>query len=100
MLNQAYSEKRNYIRMRVDTPAHVSIEGSETALEGICRDLSGGGASIELDQSISPGTVLTVTVTSTHGHAPMLQVSGEVIRAEPGDDGQHVLGIKVIEVLK
>ncbi len=85
--------------MRVDTPASITIEGEQTSLEGICRDLSGGGALIELDKSIPVGAVLTVTVSSTHGHAPMLKVSGEVIRAETAEEEKHVIGIKVIEVL-
>ncbi len=99
MLNQAYSEKRNYIRMRVDTTAHVVIEGEAAALEAICRDLSGGGAMIEMDRAIPLGTTLIVTVTSDHGHAPMLKVAGEVMRTETTENGQHVMGIKVLEVL-
>lgn len=99
--NREFQEKRNFIRMKIDTPADVEvINGSET-LQGVCRDLSGGGMLIELDTTLPIGTELQVRIASAHGHAPMLNAKAEVARvvAQPGESqGTCMLGLEVLEV--
>lgn len=100
-LNSAYQEKRDFIRMRVDSPVTMAIQGETEALSGICRDLSGGGMLVEVDQTLPVGTELNVTLASSHGHAPVLQATAEVARiTELADEpSSSRVGLRLTEIL-
>ncbi len=100
--NRDYQEKRNFIRMKIDTPASVEVNDGHSVYEGICRDLSGGGMLVELDATLPVGTLVDVCIASGHGHAPMLKARTEVARvvAQPGaDKSPCLLGLEIREVL-
>lgn len=80
--SREYHEKRDFIRMRVDSPVQVQIKGQKETFTGVCRDLSGGGMMIEVDTALPIGTEVEVALASSHGHAPMLQASAKVCRIE------------------
>ena len=97
-----YQEKRNYIRMKVDAPAHITVYADGSTLEGFCRDLSGGGMLLEINAILPVGTVVEVTIASSHGHNPMLKARAEVARviAQPETEEQPcLLGMHIVEVL-
>ncbi|GLS26657.1 PilZ domain-containing protein [Marinibactrum halimedae] len=100
--HNAYSEKRDFIRMRVDTPAKVQVQGESIDQEGLCKDLSGKGMLIELTQPISLGTELIVTVQSSHGHSPMIKARCIVMRVEPPEEGSDrtCVGVNIEELIK
>lgn len=81
-----FEEKRDYIRMRVDTPALVSFTGQggatndEESMQGKCWDLSGGGLLLELPNTLAVGTKAKVEISSSFGHHPMLKALVEVMR--------------------
>lgn len=97
-----FQEKRNFIRMKIDTPASVDISDHSQSYAGICRDLSGGGMLVELDNPLPIGTEVEVTVSSAHGHAPMLQAEAIVARviAQPGAEAEPcMLGLEIKNVI-
>lgn len=101
-LNRNYNEKRDFIRMKVDTPANIVIANEGQNINGICRDLSGGGMLIELQSALPIGTIAEVSITSAHGHEPMLRVQAEVTRivSEPDNEEKPcLLGLQIKEVL-
>lgn len=81
LASRNYQEKRNFIRMKVDTP--VEVISQKQVLSGVCHNLSGGGMLISLDEPLPLGSQLEVTVSSNHGHNPMLHALTQVQRAEP-----------------
>lgn len=97
--NRAQKEKRDFIRMKVDTPlrAEIAVDGEE--LTGICRDLSGGGISLESERDFPPDTTMTVTVTGDYGHKPTLRAEARVVRSAPTAEGQYLLGLEIIRLL-
>ncbi len=100
--NRDYLEKRNFIRMKIETPASVEIDDGKMTYQGVCRDLSGGGMLLELESALPVGTTVNICITSGHGHAPMLNAKAEVARivAQPGaDKSPCLLGLEIIEVL-
>lgn len=100
--NRNFHEKRNYIRMKVETPASVVVSTEESTLEGICKDLSGGGMLLELSTTLPVGTEALVEIASGHGHAPMLKAKTRVTRidAQPNLEAQPcVIGMEIVEVL-
>jgi c-di-GMP-binding flagellar brake protein YcgR len=98
-LEREYSEKRNFIRMKVNTSAQVSIATDQHVHEGICQDLSGGGMLVRLEEAPPLDTELTVTVTSNHGHNPMLRARCIVARVEPGPKQSFLVGLEIQDLL-
>ncbi len=80
MLSKNYNEKRDFIRMKVDTPISIILTESNQTLAGTCIDLSGNGLLVELDKPLSPNQKAQAIVTSTHGHSPTLQADVVVSR--------------------
>ena len=105
MMNSAmrsYQEKRNYIRMKVDAPVDITVSTDGNTYSGICRDLSGGGMMIELSDILPVGTDVDVSISSGHGHNPILRATASVTRgiAQPdADESQCTLGLQILEVL-
>ncbi|TQV78706.1 PilZ domain-containing protein [Exilibacterium tricleocarpae] len=99
LAKREYTEKRNFIRMKIDTPADVSILSDDTQLQGICRDLSGGGMMIEVDKTLPVGTELEVTITSAHGHQPLLRAMTVITRVDADHSGTCTLGMKIQQML-
>lgn len=101
-LSRDYQEKRNFIRMKIDTPADVVVEGGGESHEGICRDLSGGGMLVELSNALPVGTQAVVRIQSSHGHAPMLEANTRVSRVETnlGDTSSPcLLGLEITDLI-
>lgn len=95
-----YSEKRDFIRMKISAPLTARLSADEGTFEGRCLDLSGGGMRVETNKAIPVGTELDVEVSSTHGHNPTLQAKTRVVRSVSGGNGNYEMGLEIIEVLK
>lgn len=98
LANRAYSEKRNFIRMRIDSPVDIELDADQS-LTGICCDLSGGGMSVEVDRALPVGTQLTLSLSSSHGHNPMLRAKARVARVSAGPNERCTLGLEIDELL-
>lgn len=99
--NRDYSEKRDFIRMKVNTPAQILIETDDKpGYKAICNDLSGGGMSITIDKELALNSEVTVTVTSDHSHSPMLKAHCCVARVEAQDDGTYSIGLEIQDIIK
>lgn len=102
LLKKDYDEKRNFIRMRVDTPVKMAMS-DDTEIEGLCHDLSGGGFLVEINETLPIGTEAEVLISSNHGHAPILHARAVVKRivSHPSEVSQTcMLGMEIAEVLK
>ena len=98
LANRAYSEKRNFIRMRIDSPVDIHLE-EEDDIQGLCCDLSGGGMAVEVSRALPVGTALTISLSSSHGHSPMLKARAHVARVSAGPNETCVLGLEIDELL-
>jgi len=98
-INRNYNEKRNFIRMRIDTPADVIIDNKGQQLQGICKDLSGGGMLIESEEKLELGLELTVRLASHHLNSPMLKARALVARVQENRNGKFILGLEILEML-
>ena len=97
--DKSYSEKRDFIRMKIGAPLNAKLSLDADIIEGLCRDLSGGGMQVETAQSIPMDTELEVEVSSDHGHNPTLRARAKVARSSEGEDGGYILGLVILEVL-
>lgn len=97
--DKPYSEKRDFIRMKIGAPLNAKIAAESEVIEGRCLDLSGGGLQVEAQQALAIGTQVEVEVSSDHGHNPTLKASAKVVRAAQSDSGSHLLGLEIVSIL-
>ncbi len=100
MTKRDYSEKRNFIRMKIDTPAEVNIEQKGVTTYGICNDLSGSGMLITVDEDLPVDTELLVTLTPDSNFGPSLQARCTVTRSQQSAQSKHLLGLEIQEILE
>jgi len=81
-MQRQYDEKRNFIRMKVDTSiTFTKIEGRER-YEARCRNLSGAGMLLETEKKLTLGDRLRVTVPSEGPNFTPLDAIVEVVRVD------------------
>lgn len=97
--DKSYSEKRDFIRMKIGAPLSAKLASSADVIEGLCLDLSGGGLQVEAKQSLPAGTEVEVEVSSDHGHSPTLKAKAKVARVSTNDNGDYILGLEIIQIL-
>lgn len=98
LVDRAFSEKRDFIRMKIDTPIRAQLTGDGFTADGVCHELSGGGMRVETQREINPGTEVEVSIASEHGHSPSLHARAKVVRAH-ADQGSYFLGLEILELL-
>jgi hypothetical protein len=99
-IDKGFSEKRDFIRMKISAPLSAKLSHNEGVIEGLCRDLSGGGMQVETKMQIPEGTDLVVEISSDHGHNPTLHAKAKVARCSGDNDSGYLLGLEIIEILK
>lgn len=94
-----YNEKRDFIRMKVDTEVTLTLDGTNEQVTAFCRDLSGTGMLIETNQAIEEGTVCDTRLPSNNEAFPALDARVKVLRCTPGEDEEtYHLGAEIIEI--
>lgn len=97
-----YEEKRDFIRMTVDTPADIIVSNGTQKIHGTCRDLSGGGMQIELPVALTIDALTEVSISSSHGHEPVLHVEARVTRITAAPNRQlntYLIGLQINKIL-
>jgi len=94
--DRSYSEKRDFIRMHVDSKAVLKV--GDVSFEARCVDLSSSGFQIEAATTLQVGDKVTVLIPSSHAELPGLEADAEVLRVQPSDSGKQLLGLSVLEM--
>ena len=94
--DRAYSEKRDFIRMRLDAPAILEYAGKE--IPARCLDLSSTGMQIEADCQIAEGDQVTVRIPSEHDELKGLEARAEVVRVTALDNQHHSIGLTILSM--
>jgi hypothetical protein len=95
-LDRSYSEKRDFIRMNVDSKAVLKV--GDASFEARCVDLSSTGFQMEAATSLKVGDQVTVLIPSSHAELQGLEAQAEVLRVETTAAGQQLLGLSVLEM--
>lgn len=90
-----YAEKRDFIRMRVDTNVSLIHAGQE--IEGVCLDLSSSGMQVQAPRQFSVGDLLSVRIDSEHAALKGLEADTEVVWINAQDE-QQKLGLKILKM--
>lgn len=95
-----YSEKRDYIRMKVNARLRITREDNQATLTGVCRDLSGTGMLLEVSEAIPEGTRLHTSLPSQNDNFPAFESLVSVLRCTDQGGGRYLLGVNIDEVKK
>lgn len=85
-----YSEKRDYIRMRVD--AEVTLIHQGQVIPAVCIDLSSSGMQVQATRSFKVGDRLSVRIDSEHTALRGLEAETEVVWVTELQDHTQKLG--------
>ena len=80
--DQQYSEKRDFMRMTVETAATLTFGADNHSCDVICRDLSNQGAQVTAGEAVAAGTLITLSIPSPTPGMQGLQAKGEVVRCQ------------------
>lgn len=94
-----YNEKRDFIRMKVDTEITLTLVDSKEQFTAICRDLSGKGMLIEVEQAVAEGSICDTCLPSNNDAFPGLDAQIKVLRCSPNESGEgYQLGVEILEI--
>jgi len=91
-----YSEKRDYIRMRVD--AEVTLIHDGQVIPAVCVDLSSSGMQVQAPRSFKVGDRLKVRIDSEHAALKGLEADTEVVWIKEQDGGSQKLGFTILKI--
>ena len=92
--DRAYSEKRDFIRMRVEAEVILEHEGKQYPAK--CLDLSSTGMQVEVDAPLQLADRLQVRIPSEHSQLRGLDADVEGVRCSRLDDGRLSLGLTIL----
>ncbi|HLD68252.1 MAG TPA: PilZ domain-containing protein [Pseudomonas sp.] len=91
-----YSEKRDYIRMRMEAP--VTLQHGGRDIPALCLDLSSTGMQLEAESSVSLGDKVKVHIASDHNQLKGLEAEAEVVRVSDLGQGRQSLGLAILSM--
>ena len=91
-----YSEKRDFIRMRVDADVSLIHEGDE--VPAVCIDLSSSGMQVEAKREFKVGDRLIVRIDSDHAALKGLEADTQVVWVKPLDGEGQKLGLTILKM--
>jgi hypothetical protein len=98
LYDRTWDEKRDFIRMRVDTEVTLAVDNSDIKVNGYCRDLSGTGMLIEVEEELTAGSTCRTTLPSTNEALPALDAKVKVIRCTRIDETTYQIGTEILEI--
>ena len=94
--DQDYSEKRDYIRMRVEADVTLIHAGLEIC--ATCLDLSSSGMQIAAPRAFKAGDRLLVRIDSDHPALRGLEAETEVVWIHDEGGSQQRLGLQILKM--
>ena len=91
--DQQYKEKRDFIRMRVEARASLTLHDTAETIQADCQDLSSQGVQLVLDRPLAEKSSLSLSIASPTPGLQGLEAEGQVMRCEAIDKGQFIIGV-------
>lgn len=91
-----YSEKRDFIRMRVD--AEVALITPDKVIAATCLDLSSSGMQVQAPQRFQVGDNLQVRIDSDHPALAGLEAEAQVVWIADQPQNKQKLGLKILSM--
>lgn len=97
-MSRNWGEKRDFIRMKVDTEVTIVVEESNQHITGHCRNLSGTGMLLEVESLIPEGQTCKTTLNSSNSSFPALDATVKVVRCTQLEDDLYLLGTEIVHI--
>lgn len=97
-LAREFQEKRDFIRMQIQTSATLELENG-TEYEVTCMDLSSSGAQLQSKQIIPKNSVGNLTIRSGGGNTSNLVVEVTICRVERQNEDEYQVGVLINKYL-
>lgn len=94
--DRAYSEKRDFIRMRLEAPVTLHHDGRATP--AMCLDLSSTGMQLEAECRLNMGDKVKVHIASDHNALAGLDAHAVVVRIQDLDNGRQSIGLAILSM--
>ncbi|MBD1387925.1 PilZ domain-containing protein [Neiella sp. HB171785] len=88
-------ERRNFIRMSVDTPIRVQRSASGETLTGTCQNLSATGLAVTLAEPLQMGEEVEVFIDTTGDNIRPLEATAKVLRMDPLEQDKYDVGLEI-----
>ncbi len=98
LYSRTWDEKRDFIRMRVDTEITLAVDNSDIKVNGYCRDLSGAGMLIEVEEELTAGSTCRTSLPSSNNAFPALDATVKVLRCTQIDENKYQIGAEIVEI--
>jgi len=93
-----HNERRDFIRMEMDTGLSFKRDGSATVYSGRCLDLSHTGMQIETETVLSTGERIAVSLDLGNPQFEPMRAHLEVLRVEERPDGGYLIAGKILDI--
>lgn len=94
--DNTYSEKRDFIRMRINSPVDISLAGK--TYRGTCKDLSGAGMLVETEQAFDIGAKVDISIDQDNDKHLPFNAKAEVSRITEGESNNYIVGLIIKEI--
>lgn len=92
-----YAEKRDFIRMQVNAKIELKIVATGESKTAICKDLSGMGMLLQLEQSLDIGTEVETALPSHSPEFPTFRTTARVVRSDKSE-GAYLVGLEIVRI--
>ncbi|WP_434772022.1 PilZ domain-containing protein [Pseudomonas entomophila] len=93
-VSQGHEEKRDFIRMRIDSEASLLHAGE--VVSAVCIDLSASGLQVQAPRRFAVGDQVDVSIESEHASLSGLQARAEVVWVADQGVGEQRVGLKIV----
>ncbi len=98
-----FSEKRDFVRMSLDSALDYQLEGGAEQRQGRVRNLSARGMLFVAGEAMEPGQKLKVVLTPPNPITPPMSASARVLRcdsieAEEGDENSWLVACEIEQI--
>ncbi len=98
MTDYDYEEKRNFVRMNIETQITYKVKGSDgQSHHGTSDNLSATGLSMKTDYALEEGCEIELVMNPSGDRLPPFVAEGSVLRVEADDSapGQYQVSISL-----
>lgn len=95
-VDRNYNEKRDFIRMKINSPVTISCDGTE--YQGICKDLSGAGMLIATEHAFESGNSVNVYIEAKGDNHLPFDATAEISRVDANGDDGYIVGLSIKEI--
>jgi len=95
-----YAEKRDFVRMQINTPVLFTLTDTDTTFSGMCKNLSGNGLLFETTTKIDIFNKLKISIHSPNKEFNQLCAIIQVVRINNNHstNGVFTVGAKILHL--